>query len=245
MTEDASAAAIKAFARLAIAAGAKPSSVVAELGPAALCDTSAARRRSIVQLVAEAKDAARVAGFNFSFGRPVIDTTARQFLIDQVMREEFAAAAIECGASIRDLANIQPALGRSRRQERQLQENQVISGQFDELAEQANRLRTVIYQRVEQLGHSAVEHRRTSNWHQRNILQHRLNRQRSGLLAILDEYDVAIRRAHNVAQGFRWRGLPGTTTATRSRNGFLRGLRASRDQALRDCRSIRAWTEEL
>jgi hypothetical protein len=226
MTEDPHAVAIRAFARLAIAAGAEPRRVQAQLGPHATCHTSAARRRSISQLIADAQTASAALGLTAPFPSAARDVTVKEFFADKEIRNQFADTMIECGAAIRDMSKARPALRRSQNRE----QNYDVLAEFENLVAELLASAHAIDRQVSRIANGAAN----------------AQLQAQGLSdTAIHDYQLTVRRAHHVAQRFRWRAVPGTTSATRTRNAFLQTTRFNRDRALRNSDAVRDWATHI
>jgi hypothetical protein len=234
MTETSYADAIKAFAQLAIAAGAKPSHVQAALGPHAKCDTTWARKRSINQLAAAAGTAAEAIGLTFELHHPEGTIETQKFFADLGLRDQFAATMIECGAAIHGMSTARPV----HRRHQQRQANRAISAEFGRLSASADALKATINDQAVQVRRFAREHQRDPRaWAPRAELLKACRQ----LGATLDDHDAAVRRLHRLAGEFRWRAVPGTNVAGQTRRAFMMTTRAKRNQALADTAAIRAW----
>ena len=225
--------AIKAFARLAIAAGAEPSGVQVVLGPHAKCDRTWARQRPINQLAATAGTAAEAIGLTFEFHFPEGSVNTQKFFTDLELREQFAATAIECGAAIRDMCAAMPAHRRSE----QRQANRAVTDEFTVRSGQLEYLSASI---AKQVAHvlSYVSGRQLGGGH---VNQTEFLKACRRLVETLDEHDATVRRLHRLAHNFRWRALPGTTAAVQGRRAFTAKARLNRDDALSASAAIRAW----
>jgi hypothetical protein len=234
MAETSYAEAIKAFAQLAIAAGAKPSRVQAALGPHAKCDTTWARKRPINQLAAAAGTAAEAIGLRFELHHPEGSIETQKFFADLGLRDQFAATAIECGAAIRDMSAARPA----HRRHQQRQANRAIYAEFERLSATADALKAAVDDQVVQVRRFAREHQRDPRaW----ALQAELLKACRRLGATLDAHDAAVRRLHRLAGDFRWRALRETNAAGQTHRAFMTTARAKRDKALAGTAAIRAW----
>lgn len=221
--------AIKAFARLAIAAGAEPRRVQSALGPHAKCDRTWARKRSLNQLAADAGAAAKAIGLSFELHDPGGSIETHRFFADLELRKEFASTAIECGAAIRDMCTAMPA----HRRDQQRQANRAIVDEFTARSDQLENLSVLIGKHVAYV-------RSYANGDQ-HIRQTELLKSCRRLVETLDEHDATVRRLHRLAHNFRWRALPATTTAAQGQRAFTAKARTNRDDALSASAAIRTW----
>ena len=229
MAEDSYAAAIKAFARLAIAAGAEPRRVQPALGSHAKCDRTWARKRSISQLTADAATAAEAIGLSFELHDPTGSIETQKFFADLALRKEFASTAIECGAAIRDISTATPA----HRRHQQRQANRAVVDEFTARSAQLENLTVSIGKQVAHVRSYISAVRRTN--------QTELLKACRQLVENLDEHDAVVHRLHRLAHNFRWRALPGTTTAAQGKRAFTAKAQTNRDDALNASAAIRSW----
>lgn len=228
--------AIKAFARLAIAAGAEPSRVQAALGPASKCDTTWARAQSLNQLAAAAGTAAEALGLTFELHHTAGNVRTKEFFDDGGDRAKFADTAIKCGAALRRMRAAAPAHHRYQL----LQANSSIVAEFWSRAIEHDNMRRSIRGQVERVRcYAIVCQRDPRDWTSRAELFKACGR----LVETLDQHDRAVRRLCRLAGDFRWRAIPRTTSAGRGsdRRSTTTALRAKRDSAIASTAAIRAW----
>lgn len=230
-------AAIKAFARLAIAAYAEPSRVRTALGPQAVRDITSARRKPLRQLIADAEIATAAIGLTVRLFEPSSDRNTREVLGNRSRCEQFADAMIECGAAIRDMNTARPA----QRRYMQRQANRDVYAEFDLVNERADALKATIGNQVVQVRRFAFEHQRDPlAWAPQKQLFKACRRLRH----TLDDHDAAVRQLHRLAEAFRWRALPGTIAAGQNRRTFMATVRAKRNMALAATAAIRTWVDQ-
>jgi hypothetical protein len=226
--------AIKAFARLAIGAGAEPRRVREQLGPPAICDTSAARRKSLNDLLDEAERATQAAGVAVNFKRPPKRANTREIYSPDVC-QRLAEYAIECGMALRDMAAAWP----DERQRLKLIANSSNVSGFESIG--AERLGEGIHALQKVISHHLSALQRS---HETLEAIELLKRCRT-LTEALNRHDTAARTAYANATRFGPGEKSNPTLGDGVEHSGFASLRSIRDTSLSQSATIRRWVIDI